>query len=344
MFKFIHKAALSLALLMCLPPALSPAAMAAPVTLEESTRLILRNASSSDVTCMVVVPAPGGAIEQDGCPTAVSDLRFLVPENSEPQKFEQFGASTQGWLRIPPGHMAEIVNAKVDPYTNQRNFCLQGLVVGFGQFGNSCAGDTLQQVPAFPDAIPGPNFNKPISPPILLPNGSNSAEPSLNLPHKIRNAPGGGANESVDISCVNGVNCTLQMKVTPPSGGPYWAYNGGTKSGGDKHFTSTLTAQNSWVNIAGRCDDNCVDRETGLPRPGVYPYGCTMCNIFPDPAPPCPPPNRSGAYPSQFCAVQNGLPPNNGCGFNRSPAAGQRFGGTIEVTYLGPLAPPARCP
>jgi hypothetical protein len=277
---------------------------------------------------MVVVPAPGGAIEQDGCPTAVSELN--VVENGQSTPFRQFGAATQGWFALKRGHRVQIVNIKKDPYTGQNNGCLQGLVIGFGQFGNSCPGNTLQTVPAFPDPITG----LPISPPILLPNGSNSFEPTLNLPHKIKNQPGGGNIESVDISCVNGANSTIQVQLTPPANGPYWVYNGGTTGGGNMTFKTTTSGQNSWVNIAGKCDNNCLDPATNAPRPGVYPYGCTMCNVANDPNAPCR---------QQFCHVNNGLPNNTGCGFNRGPIGNQQFGGDIVVNYMGPLSPPPSC-
>jgi hypothetical protein len=217
----------------------------------------------------------------------------------------------------------------------------------------------------FPNTKTGPQFNQDISkytpqPAITLPpNGVNGFEGSINL----TGLTSGGtvfaqAPESIDITCLGGANSKMTAQIIPPVGGPYWTYNAGPKGGGTITYKSTTTMANSWVHIVNNaptqgCDDNCVDPRTGLARPGVFPYGCSICNAFPDPGPACgvkgPLPAQQN-YSSQFCAAKNYMPSpnpgNNGCQFNRGPAtgAGQKFGGTIKVIYYGPLAPPPKCP
>jgi hypothetical protein len=147
-------------------------------------------------------------------------------------------------------------------------------------------------------------------------------------------------NETVDITCLAGANGTLVGQLIPPATGPFWSTNLGARGGGIKLFKTPTTFQNSWVDILGGCDDNCLDPKTGLARPGVYPYGCSQCNEFPDIGPQC----TGKGYPAQFCAAKNGLPWNNGCNFVRSPLVTgvQKFGGTFQVTYMGPLSPPKK--
>lgn len=327
--------------------ALAPYPVSAqPAATGGGTKLLIQNFSNADV--IVMVQTPGSANLQDGCTTDINDLRALplrptltaAQDNSAKLTGFPTGSTSSGWFTLKKGKIVELVNTKVNPFTGQPNNCLQGLVIGFGQFGNSCPGDTLACVPAFPD----PSTNQPVNPPVLLPNGSNSFEPTLNLPGTINNAFVGG-NEAFDTSCVNGANCTLRAVVTPPKGGPFWNVNQGTlnKCGGVITYKSTATSQNSWVNIAGQCDDNCVDPKTGCPRPGIQPYGCTLCNVNPDPGSPCTNTGCSGPK-AQFCAVNNGQPANTGCSFNRTPIVSgttQTFGGTIVLQYLGPLSPPA---
>jgi hypothetical protein len=207
----------------------------------------------------------------------------------------------------------------------------------------------------FPVTKVGPTFNQVIL--VSPPNGVNGFEGSINLTGiDATNNTFAQAPESIDITCLGGANSKMTAQITPPVGGPYWTYNAGPKGGGTITYKSTSTMQNSWVKIVNGsttagCDDNCVDPRTGLARPGVFPYGCSICNAFPDPAPACGTKvSGGGNYASQFCGAKNYLPaPNpgqNGCQFNRGPLAnaGQKFGGTIKLIYYGPLTPPTTCP
>jgi hypothetical protein len=345
-----------MALLIGLMPIVAPIA-SAQIVRSGATTLLLYNSSNQDVVVTVQVsglPCAAPCVQSDGCPTGtVTPINYVdITANGQPTALTQFTAPTKGWFTLKRGHTAQIINMGTNPITKQVSSCLQGVIIGFGQFGNSCpdfggAGTT------FPNTQTGSKFNQPLSPTVPLPNGSNSFEATINLPGTVNGSttvpnPSGGAainaptNESIDISCVNGANSTLVGQITPPAGGPFWVANLGTNGGGLKTYTSTVSFQNSWVDITHKCDNNCVDPTTGLARPGVFPYGCTQCNRLPDPAPPC---TSGPSGTAQFCAAKNGLAPNNGCGFNRGPAVAnvQKFGGTIQVTYMGPLSPPGTC-
>jgi hypothetical protein len=314
-----------------------------------TTKLVLYNASNVDVTVMVVCPPTGAANIEDGCATDMSQFRVkqISPTAGTAQSLTKFpsAVNTQAWFTLKRGAKVQFYNDMVNPFTSLKNYCLQGLVFGFGQFGNSCPGTTLQCVPGFPDTTAGPNFNQPVNPPVLIANGSNSFEPTLNMPGKINNVTAGGANESSDISCVKGANSRIRVTYTPTAGGPYWNTGNCTACGGvngTQTFTSTTFSENSYVSIAGGCDNNCVDPVTRCPRNGVFPYGANLCNGCPDPTPTC---NAQGNPAcnspfTQFCSAANNLPLNNGCGFNRSPFNGNlgSFGGTVQVTYYGPLS------
>lgn len=299
------------------------------------THLVVSNKTASAVTIGVQCQLPG-PIVQDGCTTNISDMRIIdVTPGATPTDlpFTTF-SSSQGTFALASMHQYEIVNIKTNPYaTPASQNCLQGLIISFGQW-NSCPA-TPGNAPAFPiPFVAGPD----------IPNGSNAAEPSLNLPNTIGGTPvpGTGSTEVCDITCVNGANSILKLTITspssPPSGGSQalpWLYDGSGSIGAGQSFSTT----NSWVNVKDKCDDNCYKLVSGnkVDRPGVFPYGCSQCNIFPDPGPPC----------GQFCAAQNGLAPNNGCTFNRAaqtanPATAQ-YGGTVQFSYLSKAVPPASC-
>jgi hypothetical protein len=144
----------------------------------------------------------------------------------------------------------------------------------------------------------------------------------------------------------------VQQYVSPgaSAGAQPWTYdkNGVVGPG------QTLTTQNSWVKystIPGQgCDNNCaITGKGGVvlgDRPGVYPFGCTQCNNYPDTPVgghfACGPPPIG-----QYCAAQNGLPGNTGCLLNRNPTSShiqtQMFGGTVTIAYTGPSIPPNSC-
>lgn len=319
----------------------------AQVVRDGATTLIFYNSSNADVTVMVAVPAlPCAApcVQSDGCPTGtVANLRTInLSTAGQPQSLKQFGTTASGWFILPRGQRVQLLNMGINPFTKQVSSCFQGMIVGFGQFGNQCP-DLGTKRTAFPDIRPGATFNNPVNPPIALPNGSNSFECTLNLPGTVNGATVVGTTqvpvaESMDISCVNGANSEIMVTITPPPNGPFWNALTSTAQGGVKVFKTTHTfGPNSWVDLARRRDNNCVDPATGYARPGVFPYGCSQCNTYPDPAPPC------SAHPiPQICAARNGFTPNNGCLFDRNPMVRgvQRFGGTVLVTYRGPIQPP----
>jgi len=230
------------------------------------------------------------------------------------------GNSMQGSCQIPATTTYELVSTLTNPFAGgapaEQN-CLQGLTATFGAY-QQCPGGSAP----FPGGGP-------------VPNGVNQYEPTLNLPGTVGGTVVGG-NETMDITCVNGANSVIQVTINSPAINNQWTYDS-TKT---IPLGGSLTSANSWVKAgAGGCDDNCKVTVGGVTtdRPFVYPFGCTMCNIFPNPVFTC----------GQFCAAQNGLPANVGCTIDRSPGSGietTKFGGTVLVTYLGPATPPATCP
>lgn len=313
-----------------------------------ATNLIFYNSSNADVIVMATVPATPcvfPCIQGDGCPSGtVSNLKVVDIATGSVTSLTQFGNPSQGWFNLKRGQKLQILNVGINPITKQVSSCLQGTLFGFGQVGNSCP-DFGGAGTAFPVTTPGPLFNTPASPAPALPNGSCAFEATLNLPGTAGGLRTVGTtavplNEAIDISCVNGSNCKLLVTVTPPVNGPFWNAGLSAAQGGIKTFKTATTFGNSFVNLAMNKDDNCVDPSTGYARPGVYPYGATQCNRYPDPAPPCTAGTAMNPrLPAQICAARNGLAPNNGCGFNRAPAVTgiQQFGGTIQVNYMGPL-------
>ncbi|MBP9094708.1 hypothetical protein KBI23_27055 [bacterium] len=302
------------------------------------THLIISNKTGSPVTIGVQCQLPG-ALVQDGCTTNISDMAIIDVTSGAtptPQAFTTFSTG-QGTYALASMHQYEIVNLKANPFSvpaNQQQNCLQGLIVSFGQW-NNCPVIPPNVTPAFPiPFVAGP----------AIPNGSNGAEPTLNIPSTINGVAvtGTGSTEVCDITCVNGANSILKLTITSPSQAPAggsqalaWLYDASGSIGAGQSFSTT----NSWVNIADKCDDNCYKLVNGVQtdRPGVFPYGCTQCNINPDPKPPC----------GQFCAAQNGLASNTGCTFNRAAQTANpvtaRFGGTVEFSYLSPAVPTPAC-
>ncbi len=338
-----------------------PTAFAASVVGPDwATKLVFYNASNATVTVGITGSSnSAGTNQQDGCP--VGSLKALsvydLTAGTGPTPVTLFGsAGTKAWFQIPRGHQVQVVNTATSPYTKQQNWCMQGLNFGFGAFSAICPDTTGANNP-FPVTTVGPNFNQQTTFPV--PNGTNGFEATINLPGtiggKIVPAAMGLLSttaESCDITCLAGANSAITAQYTPPAGGPFWTTTLGATGGGNVVLKTPFTTQNSWVNVphptGTGCDDNCVDPKTGLARPGVYPYGCSQCNNPHDPGPPCgsravPP---TGTYTSQICAAKNGLPFNTGCLLQRSPLVPgvQKFGGTILVTYTGPLSPPTKCP
>lgn len=330
-----------------------------------ATKLVFYNGSNVDVAVAMSVPNycqnAVACAQEDGCPTGtLQNVKYIdLTANTQPLALMQFAAPTQGYFILKRGHRVQVLNTGINKFTGQPSACLQGVTFGFGSSPAICPDSTAPglKLSTFPITTPGPNFNK-----VMIknePNGTTGFEATINLPGTVNGQsriqdPGGNTSvkppltvpvptgESIDITCVNGANCTLNVQVTPPSNGPFWVADGTSKP-----FTTTASFQNSWVDIKNKCDNNCIDPRTGSARVGVFPYGCTECNVFPDKAPPC---QGAGVALAQFCAARNGLPgkqgAGNGCKVNRnSQAAGAPiFGGTIQVTYLGPLTPPGTCP
>jgi hypothetical protein len=286
-----------------------------------------------------------GSINQDGCTTNVTQLTVtdLTSGGVPLQVCALAGTNNSaGYFPMAAGHTYELQNTLANPNplsgapANQN--CLQGVAVSFDQeFAcPACCPNT----PAFPvQFVPGPT----------IPNGVNAAEVSLNLPGTINGGPLPNATEVCDISCVNGANATIALTVVPPPAGqPQWTY------GDNIPVTAPTTTENSWVSLALKKDDNCVleykqnHKTIVADRIGVYPYGCTLCNVFPDPVYGCPSlanttgapgctPGTFGNY-AQFCAKHHAS-----CQYNRAPSSAmqtQQFGGVISFTYMGPLAPP----
>lgn len=324
-----------------------------------ATKLVLYNGSNTDVCILVTVgkSKSGNAAIQDGCPLNIGQLRYQNLSGSGGlRQLTMFQSPETGWFMLKRGQKAQLVSQGINKYTKQYNYCLQGLNIGFaGLPASSCPLTSVTR----PNTTAGSAFNQPITE--SPPNGTNGFEMSLNMPNSVNGAPSSGANESIDLTCEAGANSRLVAQVTPPLGGPYWNFNGGPRAGGLVYYKTTYSFKNSWVKIetngmgqvTGGCDDNCVDPATGLPRPAVFPYGCSICNLYPDPDSQCK--NMPAGNPGQFCAVNNGLPANSGCQLNRSPLNNngiqpggivqvQKFGGTVQINYMGPIAPPPSCP
>jgi hypothetical protein len=98
--------------------------------------------------------------------------------------------------------------------------------------------------------VPCPQLGGGFYLPERLPNGTNQGEFTLN----------NNGHESVDISCVNGANAKIVMKLE--GGSPIWATHGGVP-------TSSIT--NKRIDIAAKRDENCT-------QVGVYPFNLTQCN------------------------------------------------------------------
>ena len=142
-----------------------------------------------------------------------------------------------------------------------------------------------------------------------IPNGVNAAELTLNIPISTPLMP-----EGADITCVNGANAKIQMNYDPGSG-KNW-YNGDLPSS-DRNVTQI---HNSWVDIAKQQDNNST-------LSGVFPYNCTDCIDVINA--PCGNKLNFPPFPTErHCQVGRDRDPTNG------------FGGTVTITYLGPLAPP----
>lgn len=315
----------------------APAAQAAITNRPGATNLITYNASNKDAT--VLLKLSGGTVG-DGCPNSVRYLRLVDVATGKTVTLTPFTSDQTGWYILKRGARVQVLNMLKNPYNGQQSSCLQGINITFN--ATFTCPDSLGGNNIVPITKTGPSFNLITSPNPPLPNGSNAFEASFNMPGTVGGVFNTGAlNESADISCVNGANSTIVATFTPPAAGPYWATLAKT---GTVKLTKAFTTRNSWVDVAHQCDANCVDPATGFARPGVFPFGCTQCNAFPDVAPPC------GGQ--QYCAARNGAIGNTGCLFSRSPKnvqAGSQppqptFGGTVLVTYMGPLSPPGTCP
>jgi len=162
----------------------------------------------------------------------------------------------------------------------QGTFCLAGNSTqsytppaGTSLIGNLCFGGP-------PINCPAPGF----------PNAVNLFEFALNL--------ASGGQETVDISCVAGVNASISVAL---SGGGVW--NAG----------STQPSVASFYNSS-------IGSNTGLV--GVYPVGCDVCTGSHNP-PVCTPPVQTETPQSQaICNVQRDA---------------STSGGTVTATYGGPL-------
>jgi hypothetical protein len=113
------------------------------------------------------------------------------------------------------------------------------------------------------------------------PNGVNIFEFIINNSFQV-----GTPQETVDISCVAGVNCAIECQL---SGGPAW--NAGV------------------LNNITSIHNSTIDGNKGLP--GVYPYGCDTCTGAKNP-PSCTT-NSNDKQRSAICNIQrNALPSNTG--------------------------------
>jgi len=279
------------------------------------TQLVISNQSPQTITGAITIPG-GGTLP--GCTSTIANLQTIAlsPVLGPPTALTNYDSSaastTRGIFTVNPGQSVELVNILPNGAAGEQN-CLQGFIITFNQINTVCPGV----------AAPFPTSTSPSSAPA---NGVNALEGSLNLPNS--------GNETLDNTCINGDNAIIQTTLAPSAalpGATPWVY-AVSPTPQNVPPGSTFSSQNSWLNIAAGCDNNC-----NPPRAGVFPFGCTQCNRLPDPQPPC----------GQFCAAANGLPPNKGCTFDRSPDASQpvtkQFGGFVTLTYVGPAIPLAVC-
>jgi hypothetical protein len=152
---------------------------------------------------------------------------------------------------------------------------------------------------------------------LSLPNGSNFAEATLNV-----SSPN---NETVDISCVQGANSTINVLFIP-NGSANWTNN--------RANNVTTSIQNSWVDVRTQQDNNCVYPNNN----GVFAYGLTNCTTAMSTG------TALGAcpnYPSPqriaYCNAEKTPETSNTCNIER--AAG-KSGGTVQILYMGEVVPP----
>ena len=198
---------------------------------------------------------------------------------------------TAGYFNLLSGQTATIASKTSSP-------ALISVIVSFGII-HQCP-CTLSGVPKF-CLGEEPFINGPSQV-----NGVTGAEFTLN-------PSGSDAQESADITCVNGANARIEMDYVQGSGEPW---NNGSFSTSDPNVTHIY---NSWVDIANQLDNNSN-------LSGVFPYNCSDCiqenNIACSPRISFSKPNE------KHCQVQR-VRNSNG-----------EFGGTVTITYKGLLAPP----
>lgn len=155
------------------------------------------------------------------------------------------------------------------------NFTPPVTITGSGLVGsfNLPKGQTVTYTPPVGTALTG-NITfggQPLScPTAQFPNGLNLAEFTIdnNTPAYVT-GPGcfPQPQEAIDISCVNGVNCQMQLEMT---GGGAWKVGS----------RSVNNISNQQLGTKGGSNPN-------LNRIGVYPPGCDICTGSVDPSPSC---------------------------------------------------------
>jgi len=339
-----------------LPPAVTAQTIPTTTIPTSVTRVMITNATTAS-PYLVITP---GAGSQDGCAPGLASMGTpgyeLINDTTSTVSYFTPAVNGKGQFQLPANSTLELVNTVLNPAPQggapAGQNCMQGL--------NLAIANSLTELPVILGSVVGPSGVASCPDPPAAPNGIDVFEAVLNLPQTSNNgmtsSPG---NEAIDLSCVNGANTIIEMTINAPASNTteLWQYDGTVTTPKTIAAGSSLSSQNSWVLVSPAnggvgCDDNCVlpgATAPNLDRPWVYPYGCTFCNEYPDNNPSSPHPCGAVgvAGGGQFCAADNGLPNNTGCGANRAPVTTniqtQKFGGTLLVTYLGPAMPPVNC-
>jgi hypothetical protein len=251
-----------------------------PRALAAQTQLNICNSTKHPILVFVNVPPTSNL----GCgPTAITELTAMsVSKHPATISITQAGGSPQNGMFTLEGRQTAVIG------TTSGFSCLD--TVGFTFLAQA-------QCPCLHTAsAPFPQCGLPAG--INLPDGTNTAEVVLNPPSK--------DNESIDISCINGANSSMQFSM---SGGPKW-----TSTGSD----NITQFANASVEIShhGICisDGNCN-------KAGVYPYNLTNCT----------------AGPGNGCAVSQSSPCGPRTASCQVSRAAGKSGGTVTVNYLGPI-------
>lgn len=76
-----------------------------------ATKVVLYNASNTDVVCIITLGKSGAqtAAIQDGCPSNVNQLKYIdLTANSGPTSVTAFTSSATGWFMLKRGRQVQL--------------------------------------------------------------------------------------------------------------------------------------------------------------------------------------------------------------------------------------------